>query len=189
MSEIVRGKGPGVGLDEIYQEIRGHKSVDWGISFLCTLIDEGEINFDPEYQRGHVWTESQQKDFVGFILEGGRQPDVFVRELPIVDGLKPPFYEVVDGKQRMTAFYRWWTGRIPGRLSEDWDHREIWIHELDATEIRFTRTRMNTSVQFLVGHTDAQIMRFYLRLNRGGTIHTDKEIARVRELYEKAKSS
>lgn len=184
---IERGKGPGIGLDEIYEELRGHKHVDWGIGFMCKLLDEGELDFDPPYQRGHVWTLDQQKDFLGFVLEGGRGPEVFVRELELADDVKPPFYEVIDGKQRMTAFYKWWNGEIPARLSEEWDREEIWVRELNEVELRrLSIGGMNTSVQFLVGVSDAETMRFYLRLNRGGTIHTDEEISKVQKLYEDA---
>lgn len=183
---VERGKGPGVGLDEIHEDLRGHRHVDWGIAYLCKMMDDGELNFDPAYQRGHVWTVDQQKDFVGFVLEGGRPPEVFVRELPITDDMKPPFYEVVDGKQRMTAFHRWWNGEIPARLSEDWERQEIWVTKLDLVELRQAKMGMNTSVQFLVDVTDAETMRFYLRLNRGGTVHTDEEIARVQMLYDGA---
>lgn len=184
---IERGKGRGIGLSEIYEELRGHKHVDCGIDSLSRMVADGEIDFDPPYQRGHVWTEDQQKNFVGFLIEGGRAPEVFVRELPVTEDTKPPFYEVVDGKQRMTAMIRWWNGEIPARLSEEWDSQEIWVSDLDLVELRCIKIGgMNTSVQFLVDVTDAQVMRFHLRLNRGGTVHTDEEIERVQRLYEEA---
>lgn len=181
---IERGKGEGVGLNALYDPVRGVKHVDWGVDYMCKHIDDGELDMDPDYQRDHVWTVEQQMDFVGFLMEGGRQPEVFVRELPYMNSdPKPPYYEIVDGKQRLTALHAWYNDKIPAQLSEEHGRRQIWMRDLTKIELVFARRNMNSSIQFL--HTDRKAtLRIYLRLNRGGTPHTDAEIARVRKLYE-----
>lgn len=181
---MTRGNGPGVGLSEIYEPVKGVKHVDWGIDYMCRHIDEGELDMDPDYQRGHVWTEEQQMDFVGFVMEGGRPPEVFVRELPYMTTTpKPPYYEIVDGKQRLTALHAWYHGKIPARLSEEHGRRLIWVTDLDEVELRHAKHNMNSSIQFLDSDRK-KTLRIYLRLNRGGTPHTDAEIERVRKLYK-----
>lgn len=174
----VAGKGKGVGFRDFHQPITVVSHGDWGIDFLCKHINQGDLDMDPSYQRSHVWTLEQQQNFVGFLLEGGRAPEAFVRELSYD---KPPFMEVVDGKQRMTALYKWWMGEIAGRLPTTGDL--VWAKDFDLVETRFCKREMNTSVQFLRG-TDEEIMRVYLRLNRGGTVHTTDELSKVERLIE-----
>lgn len=174
----VAGKGNGAGYRDFHQPITIISHGDWGIDYLCKHLVEGALDLDPIYQRGHVWTLDQQQNFVGFMLEGGRQPEVFVRELALD---KPPFYEVVDGKQRMTALSKWWMGEIAAKLPTS--DQMIWAKDFDEVEARFVKREMNTSVQFVRG-TDEEIMNMYLRLNRGGTVHTDDEIRKVERLIE-----
>lgn len=170
------------GIREIYDPIRGSHHVDWGIDHLCKHMDAGEVDLDPAYQRSHVWTKDQQMDYLGFMLEGGKPPEIFVRELVQTDSIKPPYYEMVDGKQRVTAMYKWWRHEIPARLSPEFDSRLIWAKDLDEVEVRSVKMDVRVSVQIL--QTDlAGTIRMYLRLNTGGTPHTKEEIERVRKLY------
>lgn len=181
---VVRGKGPGVGLRSFAEPLKGSKTGSWGLRFLCEhILAEGQIDLDPDYQRGRVWTRAQQEAFMGHVLEGGSVPDLWMRVLHH-DRL-PVEYECVDGKQRITAMKAWWDGEIPARLSDENGGREIWIGDLDAVELRQVHMDLcKPRVQFLEGYTRKQILRVYLRLNRGGTPHADSEIERVRALYE-----
>lgn len=174
----VAGNGKGAGFRDFHQPITIVAHGDWGIDYLSQHINDGALNLDPPYQRGHVWTLEQQQNFLGFVLEGGRPPEAFVRELAFD---KPPFFEVVDGKQRMTALHKWWMGEISAKLPTS--GQMVWAKDLDVVETRFAKREMNTSVQFLRGN-DEEIMRVYLRLNRGGTVHTDDEIRKVERLIE-----
>ena len=180
---------PRLDIDQVYDPVRGQSHGDWGIDFFSTLMDEGEIDMDPPYQRDHVWTETQQMDFMGFLLEGGRAPEFFVRELPYTDPRNPtpPYYEIVDGKQRMLAMYRWWKGEIPARLGPEYNYRLIWMKDFGLVSLRRIKRDVSCNVQFLKEKTDAQIMRLYLRLNRGGTPHTEEEIAKVQTMLEALK--
>ena len=109
----VAGNGKGAGFRDFHQPITVVAHGDWGIDYLSQHINDGSLDLDPPYQRGHVWTLKQQQNFLGFVLEGGRPPEAFVRELAFD---KPPFFEVVDGKQRMTALHKWWMGEISAKL-------------------------------------------------------------------------
>ena len=129
-------------------------------------------NFDlnPDYQRGHVWTQAQQEAFMGHMLEGGATPLVVCNRVSIaVD-------EVVDGKQRLTAFYRWYTGQIDGVT----DNFRINIADLDDDARRWMASP--SGLRMTIGYVSlprAEVLRLYLRLNRGGTIHADMEIENV----------
>lgn len=175
--------GKGVGYREFYRPLRGTKSGNWGLRFFCeSILGEGEMDMEPEYQRGHVWTKDQQMDFLGFCLEGGKIPEIFVRELPLPRSgvCEPPYYEIVDGKQRTTALNAWWTGEIPARLM---DGRLVWAKDMDEVERRSVSNDLMLTVQFLQTNFK-ETLEIYLRLNRGGTPHTDAEIDHVKKLYE-----
>lgn len=138
------------------------------------------LNLDPDYQRGHVWTDEQAARFVGHLIEGGATPMLIVNRDPTYNRHD----EVVDGKQRITACYRWYKGEIPAELT---DGRLVYRRDLDETGQRYI-TGMTGAVQE-IGYVQldrAGILRLYLRLNRGGTVHTDEEIARVRALLAEA---
>lgn len=180
-----RGAGPGVDLADINEPLRGSKSIDWSIAYLCdTILAEGQIDLDPDYQRGRVWTEQQQRAFVGHVLEGGSMPDLWMRVLKEGEATgQPPFYECVDGKQRVLAMLAWWEGRIPAQLSKENGSREIWAEDLSRSELTRLRLDIMPRVQLLEGYSRKQILRVYLRLNRG-IPHTEAELERVQALYE-----
>ena len=45
-----------------------HFFMEW----LDRLINEEGLQLNPDFQRGHVWTEDQQVKFLEFILRGGK---------------------------------------------------------------------------------------------------------------------
>ena len=96
---------------------------------------------------------------------------------------RPPFYECVDGKQRILAMLAWWKGRIPAQLSKENGSREIWAEDLSRSELTRLRLDIMPRVQLLEGYSRKQILRVYLRLNRG-IPHTEAELERVQALYE-----
>lgn len=170
----------GISLDSIRREIPVVSQGNFGVRETIKLLLDGEMTLDPEYQRGHVWSEDQQKDYMGFLLEGGTAPSVYIRELPSPASFGVPYLEVVDGKQRITALYMWWTGHIPARLSSG---DLVWAKDMDIVERRNLDRALALRVNFVRG-ADKDIMWIYLRLNTGGVVHSPEEIARVRSMME-----
>jgi HNH endonuclease len=90
-----------------------------------------------------------------------------------VDYLDMPS-EVIDGKQRLTAIWRWMKDQIPAELS---DGTMIWYHDTNEVDRR--------GLDSLITYTDisrVERLRFYLKINRGGTVHSEAEIGKVREM-------
>ena len=157
----------------IHRPIDLHSRGNVNVRALVDTIDEGELDLDPPYQRGHVWSLREQQDFIGYLLEGGETTAAYIRYLETSS-------EVVDGKQRITAIYLWWKGQISARLS---DGREVWSKDMAADERRFVNMDLSLPVNYVVG-TDMEIMKMYLRLNRGGKAHDPSELARVENLIQ-----
>ncbi len=134
---------------------------------------DGGLDLEPDFQRAHVWTEAQQVRYVEYILRGGMSGrDLYFncagwnqtseRQGP---------YVIVDGKQRLRAVLRFMHGEIPAfghRLSDYGDKPD------------FIGARFHWHVNDL--GTREEILQWYLDLNRGGTVHTDEEIAKVEAL-------
>ena len=170
-------RGQGVGLSSFFLPLDQWGTATWGVSYLQKLVEDGEFNLDPDYQRDRVWTDGQRMDYLGFLLEGGRAPEIVVRELPAC-------YEVVDGKQRCSAILDWWQGKFQARLSPENGSRRIWVHDLSPEEINVVKSDHLRARAIIVRLNRKQTLALYLRLNRGGTRHTDDEIERVRALYK-----
>lgn len=144
---------------------------------------EGEsepFNLDPDYQRPHVWTNKQQSLFVGYLLEGNAAPTIVINRDLDPNHYPPNVDELVDGKQRLMACYRFIVDEIPAELS---DGREVWLKDADATERRQILGISGPYMNIVyVSLSRPEVLKLYLRLNRGGTVHTDSEIQHVRNL-------
>jgi hypothetical protein len=156
-------------------------SVDVPVGGLERNLEQFKVNIDPEYQRGHVWTEEQQSLFVGAFLENSRACPPFI--MNFVDGTTYGPSEVVDGKQRLTALRQWLNGEIiahaPCGIS-------VWHKDLEKTDLSALAMMVTMQWKF-VGLSKIEVMKYYLRLNSGGTVHSKKELDRVRKLIEETK--
>lgn len=160
---------------------RGSYSVHVGLSFLERHLQAwaeefpGGLDLNPDFQRGHVWTEAQQIAFVEYALRGGLEASSNVLLFNCSDwneGCKAPIV-IVDGLQRLTALLRFLNDEIPafGRLKSEY-----------KGSISVTGARVEVHVNSL--KTRSEVLQWYLELNSGGIAHSSDEIERVRHLLE-----
>jgi len=145
----------------------------------------GDVPWDlsPDYQRDHVWTKRQKELFVGHYIEGGIVPPIYVQRYESGayhpsggrDGWLSQPCEVIDGKQRVQALLDWIAGDIEAEVTEG---DRIRYADLNATTKRMLPRLKVTYIDM----SRTNRLRFYLRLNRGGTVHSDAEIQKVRDL-------
>lgn len=178
------------GFDDIYDRVP-MESVNIGFGNLeRTLNDLYDINLDPDYQRDHVWTEEQQRKYVGFILQGGEDRPMIINIGPRGNGVEGSgddefTSEMLDGKQRYTALTKWNRGEIRAEL---WDGTLLhYDNLLDADGHTYLNRSLNTLfLNFgLVRLSRVEALEYYLRLNFGGTVHSSDELRRVRKLLER----
>ena len=151
-------------------------SLRWLQQRMSGEIEGFDLNLDPDYQRDHVWEDHQAEAFVGHFLEGGAVPMIIINSHK---GWTEPD-EVVDGKQRIQALMRWLKGEIAAEFT---DGRRVYWDDLDEESQQ--RMQSITGPRIDIGYVmlpRPDVLRLYLRLNRGGTVHTDSEINRVREM-------
>lgn len=130
-----------------------------------------KLDLDPEFQRGHVWTESQQIAYVEFILRGGSgSNDIQFNCVGWMNSFEGPFV-LVDGKQRLTAVLKFLRselkvfGHYYNEFEDDfrWGDCEFIFHVNDLKSMQ-------------------EVYRWYLEMNSGGTPHTEEELDKVRKL-------
>lgn len=126
------------------------------------------LDLDPDFQRGHVWTESQQIAYVEYKLRGGAGSN----ELQFncagwMKDFRGPFV-IVDGKQRLAAVLAFLDGKIKA-----FGH---FVHEFEG----WPRADFVFVVNDL--RTRKDVLQWYLELNSGGTPHSKAEIERVKTL-------
>ena len=167
--ESLRSLWPRTGGTETLSMQSLRRRVEDPADYLCLT---------PDYQRGRAWTDDQCARFLGFLAEGGQAPTVFVQRWP-AHTTQPD--EVVDGLQRLTAILRFLRGEVPLETTEG---AQVFLREFAEGDQRrlIGFSGPTIVVQYVLCPTRADVLRLYLRLNRGGTPHTDAEIERVRAL-------
>jgi hypothetical protein len=136
-------------------------------------VDDEGLDLSPDFQRGHVWTLEQRSAYVEYILRGGEGGKLlsFNRSGWLGSGPDGP-YQIIDGLQRLTTAQMFMRDEVPafGRLLSKF----------------VGRLRMHVGFKWRIYElpTRADVLRYYLQLNAGGTPHPAEEIARVRGLLE-----
>ncbi len=76
------------------------------IAELLDLRRSHMLTVNPEYQRGAVWGEAQQKRLIDSVLRGYPLPLIYLHyKKIIVSGMSRESLEIIDGQQRINALY------------------------------------------------------------------------------------
>lgn len=144
------------------------------------------LELDPDFQRGHVWTEEQQIRYVEFILRGGRTGrDIQTNHPGWHRGSIPGPYVLVDGKQRIEAVSRFMRNEF--RIFTSLDPKGEGYFQSDFTGYMRHYASFRWNVNDL--KTREEVLQWYIDLNAGGVVHTSEEIERVRKLIEQERAS
>lgn len=152
-------------------------SVDVALRYLESTIDEYieelGLELDPDFQRGHVWTEQQQELYIEHLLrEGVSGLDIYFNHTKwlINSGKDDGWFVCVDGLQRLTACLKFLRNQIKafGHYRKDFEDKIPMMIRL-----RFHVNNLKTR---------KEVLEWYLQMNNGGTVHTEEELVRVAEL-------
>lgn len=170
-------------FQDIPQRLRAYYCVDVDFRSIEQILTRYEqdyhLQLNPDFQRGHVWTEEQQIAYIEYLLTN---PDrdkstSIIFNMPGWQNLDycPGAYMVcVDGLQRLTACRRFLNNEIPAY----------------GTYFKDYSGCMHGGLQFVVGafRKKSSVLQWYLQINAKGTPHTDEEIARVREMLRQERT-
>lgn len=143
------------------------------LKFIDKQIEIYGLQLNPDFQRGHVWTEEQQIAWIEFFLKGGKTGRVLYFNYPswggsfVKDGEYDDFV-CVDGLQRITAIRRFVNDEIPvfGSFFSEYED-----------EMSLMRNSVRININNL--RSKKEVLQWYVDMNAGGTPHTDEEIQRV----------
>lgn len=157
----------------------GNYCIDVSLRHLIDNIKyyqaEYNLEMNPDFQRGHVWTEEQQIAFCEFILSGGKcQPFLFNYPNWMGNENKNDTMVCVDGLQRITALLK-----MMGNELKVFDH---FLNEYEDYIVVMRKTYVQVYINNL--KTKAEVLQWYIELNAGGTIHTKDEIERVKKMRD-----
>ena len=131
-----------------------------------------DFDMSPPYQRDFVWTVEQKQSYLEYLLQGGKSGlDVFWN-MPGYISTYPSNnvtarMELVDGKQRINAVSEFLNNRVPvfGKyFAQDFEHQRF--------PVNFTFHVLELP--------PADVVRFYIGFNAGGSVHTAAEIGKAK---------
>ena len=140
---------------------------------IIRYIDNYNLQLNPDFQRGNVWTEQQQISYVEYILKGGTSARViYFNQAGWMTNFEGDFV-CVDGLQRITALLRFINNdlKVFGTYYKDFEDKLY-----DRVDILININNLKTR---------KEVLQWYIEFNTGGTIHTEDEINKVKELLKK----
>lgn len=134
------------------------------------------LQLNPDFQRGHVWTEEQQIAFLEYFLKGGKSGTIIYFNKPdwhnSVETNAYNDFVCVDGLQRITAATRFVNNEIPvfGTFFKDFEDRPRMTHtiKINVNDLKSKK----------------EVLQWYIDMNAGGTPHTSEEIQRIKNMIK-----
>lgn len=135
------------------------------------------IDYNPDFQRGHVWDLSKKIAYVEFSLRGGTSSRSIYFNCPHFARGRLENYVLVDGKQRLSAVLDFLNDLVPVFGNHVYSNFKDKLH-MTGPCFRWNVNDLKTRVE---------VLQWYLDLNTGGVVHTSEEIERVKTLLAKEK--
>jgi hypothetical protein len=174
-------------LDRIIKPVRKNRyevRVDWRHfpRYLKSLAEDyGPVELNPDFQRGHVWTEEQQVRFIENVMRGIASSASLSIQLNCSNwntteckGDLPIGIQCLDGLQRINAVSRFLGGEIhPFGLT---------LTDLEGSSYSVKLSNFYFTVQMFDYENKTDVIQHYIDFNAGGTPHAPEEIERIKKL-------
>lgn len=148
------------------------------IAWFNDLNNRGVLELDPPFQRRSVWNQSFKDYFIDSVLLRYPAPALFLYEEIAEDGTTR--YDVVDGKQRLTAIFEFVGGVFPvSEASPAEALRGLYFTELPA-ERKATFWTYELAVEFLPTTDELTLTDVFDRLNKNVSRLTRQELRHAR---------
>lgn len=150
-------------------------------SFL-DIYAEGDYDFDPEYQRGLVWTKEQKQSFIKALMIGKAEVQpIFIRNPKKREG----GLEVLDGKQRLTAILEYVRGEfeVEGFYYKDLNSSDIRI--FNYTPMVYTEIKYYDHKVGLTTMPMEQKIELFLQVNGYGQHVSDEHLEKIKNMNYK----
>ena len=182
-TEVELAKEVNINGETLTKENKWYHLLEFTPNMAMRLIDiyrywlNEEIDLNTFYQRDLVWSKKQKLAYIMAIFEKG----IETKPTFIVNVVKDPRLEVLDGKQRITTLLdfiedkiKLENGKVFSELSEK-DKETILFHQIRYT--RIIKQGYNNDL------TDKEKVELFLEINELGTKMSDKHIEKIKEEY------
>lgn len=159
---------------------RGNYHINLFLNDIIGWLDrfakyDQKVILNPDFQRGHVWTEEQQISYVEYLLRGGMSGTDIYFNCEHWHAGEANDVICVDGLQRLTACLRFVRNEIA--IFGGWYYKDF-----NETIGVFDCSALDIYINDLP--TRADVLEWYLELNFAGTPHKDTELERVSKLLK-----
>lgn len=150
------------------------------------------LDLNPDFQRGHVWTLDQQIAFIEAVVRNavntaGRTITLSCAEMG--GNLKPDSdlkntMLCIDGLQRLTALRDFVAGKFKIFQDNPLPEYKGGMALDDFNNSSFSLKRKTIRIQIFYFQYRRDVLKYYIALNSGGTAHPTSEINRVQALLD-----
>lgn len=147
-----------------------------GIESLLNMVYYFGVDFDVDYQRDHVWSLEDKIALIDSIFN-----NVDIGKFVFVErhlGHNGKLYEIIDGKQRLTAICEFIEGRFK--------YKGYTFAELSGTD-KNKLTSHGISYGYLENPSRRAIFETFIKLNTAGRPMENKDIDKVKKLLNELK--
>lgn len=179
--------------------------------WLVKQVTDGELDINPPYQRGAVWSNDQRVALMRSLLSGLPVPSIIINDRHHREWTDHAAYNrdnpsgrssfvVIDGEQRLLALKAWFDGELA--IPASWVPAEEVAHAEDTDDGPYVRAtgltdlgRRMTGERILlaVGEARACSVReeaeIFLLVNGGGTPQSDVDMARAARVADRENPS
>jgi len=131
------------------------------IKSLIEMIEGGNLDLSPSYQREFIWSLKDQKELIKTIQKVYPLPNLFINEL------ENGSFEMVDGQQRSRSIYRYYKDEIKFTKKDS-------LGTLDKSVF----LNYELPVVFLSNASQEEIREFYVLINKKGKFLNVPEVQR-----------
>lgn len=168
--DFTNSKQPGYGPDDIFVENK-----PFSLKQILELIDTGDIELTPDFQRNFIWDKTRQSKLIESILLGLPLPSIYLSQYD--DGR----LTVVDGLQRLSTIKSFLDGNLTltnlEYLTECNNNNYDQLTKILAP-LRLRRFTQTQIMCFVIDYRSPSKLKFDLfrRLNTGGKPLNNQEI-------------
>ena len=128
------------------------------ISAIVKMVQSGDLDLTPWYQRGSVWELPQKQALIDSAISGLGIPGIFLRRLEMK--ARGTYLEVIDGKQRITTFVEYLDSKFP--------YQDLYYRDLNEIDQRVWLMHLCIPVKMVSDLTDEQAVEIFERVNFNG---------------------
>lgn len=145
------------------------------ISLIESYIISFGVDFNPSYQRGLVWKLEDEQKLIESVFD---RVDIGKFVFIHLGYEKDLMYEILDGKQRLTALYRFYTDQFKykGYYYSELPYKLKHVFEDSSVAVACTRKE---------DMKEKDILNYFLKLNTTGKPVDSVHINKIREIFNK----